>query len=985
MPPKGATKAAASSVKRESSIEHTSEYGDFIKTLAEYHEKRGSAEYFDPEPKVGTRHLDLHKLYERVVGEGGYDLVSDTKAKPLMWRKIAEEFLGKSPHLAAQAFMVKSAYYKNLVAYEISTHWKQTPPPIEILERTTAKGANVMGRTLDNYQPRGTRDEENLANGHSSDAEEQDKTPKAERMDVDEPESATGRSTRGLRHAPPQRVLFQPDLNPSRQARTASSQMASPSPGIASTNGVHNPSYLGNPTSMTLANYEPKPQYPLTLKPVVTPANNPDYYRLKRKQQQEASASQVAKKTKGLMLPGTGFIGPNIYVRAQLALQSGLPDEEQYALHHLVKISHERGDKYRFDQFAGLAEALINKVLQISNLFYDIDWSISYDEDAIPGKSTYLDGVHGTADVLKKLKARIPLDTDDDVQTIHFRQALGRIAEAGLVIRNMVMLDENAQYISRLPLLRDYFCIVLNLKPHPAVVEIQHYALETAEQLTKYYNLSSDDVLYHSLLAQLESNDRGKIVTSLRAVSRIGHAFIENKRLEEVPVAVVERLGDWMMVDDEELRSACLDFLMQYTSIADNVETLVLDTDIQGLVRQLSALLLFHAKEDVPRQKVQLSKEQQPDAHHTRVPRLARSLVEQLLRYEEPERSSHWLRMCFEDDPNSEMTQIHLWQSYQGTFVQYAATHPHLIAGDFIKNVSNTFSGASAQVAGSNKYVIRGIRPRRIPADFRGRTLVGCHWRTNHNNVHREYSTVFANADGNECGEYFPNGTSILEHIMTAHLNIYPKKRENSAPRDHADPKSSRPPSSGPTGAAFDFAEADKSKRYSCAWGECTHSCPTTNSPSDLALLARHIETHLPDSTSTASWKNRHNTTPDALKPDAQNIAHSWQRTLTDERKEAAGLPRGCAIVLGNIARGVPRLAAGDPSASTTNGVGSKDEDGEDGETEEVEEQEPTGTKALMKTIFDPVKEKLLYAMAHNYVLRHQLNTVLELIAQGGG
>lgn len=525
-------------------------------------------------------------------------------------------------------------------AYEISTHWKKAPPPVEILERTTAKGANVMGRTLENFQSRGSRDEENLANGHSSDAEEQDKTPKAEKMEVDEPESATGRSTRGLRQAPPQRVLFQPDLNPGRQARTASNQMASPSPGTAAINGVHNPSYLNHPTSMTLASYEPKPQYPLTLKPVVTPANNPDHYRQKRKQQQEAAASNVAKKTKGLMLPGTGFIGPNIYVRAQLALQSGLPEEEQYALHHLVKISHERGDKYRFDQFAGLAEALINKVLQVSNLFYDIDWSISYDEDAIPGKSTYLDGIHGTADVLKKLRARIPLDTGDQMQTIHFRQALNRITEAGLIIRNMVMLDENAQYISGLPLLRDYFCIVLNLRRHPAVVELQHYALETAEQLTKYYNLGSDDVLYHSLLGQLESNDRGKIVTSLRAVSRIGHAFIENKRLEDVPVAIVERLGDWMMVDDEELRSACLDFLMQYTSIADNVETLVLDTDIQGLVRQLSALLLFHAKEDVPKQKVQPPREESPPP--TRVPRLARSLVEQLLRYEEPERSSHW-------------------------------------------------------------------------------------------------------------------------------------------------------------------------------------------------------------------------------------------------------------------------------------------------------------------------------------------------------
>ena len=58
-----------------------------------------------------------------------------------------------------------------------------------------------------------------------------------------------------------------------------------------------------------------------------------------------------------------GFIGPNIYLRALRSLQSGIPSEVQFALHHLVKMSYERGDKYRFDGFPGLAEALINKIL----------------------------------------------------------------------------------------------------------------------------------------------------------------------------------------------------------------------------------------------------------------------------------------------------------------------------------------------------------------------------------------------------------------------------------------------------------------------------------------------------------------------------------------------------------------------------------------------------------------------------------------------
>ena len=309
--------------------------------------------------------------------EGGYDLVSDTKAKPLMWRRLAEEFVGKNQYTAAQAFQIKNVYYKNLCAYEISTHWEKEPPPKEILEDVTAKGANVMTRTLENYARPVPREEQRLNEGETSDASPEQKTPKVEAVEAaDDPGSATGRSTRGLRQAPPQRVLFQPDLTSGRQVRLqGQTSQGSPAP-LPLANGM--PSSVVNGTSSTLASYEPLQSYPLSLKPVITPANNPEHYRNERKRKAEANAGPLAKKYRNIMLPGTGFLGPNIYVRAQLSLQSGIPDEEQYALHHLVKISHERGDKYRFDQFPGLAEALVKKVLQVTGLFYDVGWEVSY-------------------------------------------------------------------------------------------------------------------------------------------------------------------------------------------------------------------------------------------------------------------------------------------------------------------------------------------------------------------------------------------------------------------------------------------------------------------------------------------------------------------------------------------------------------------------------------------------------------------------------
>ncbi|KAH0054522.1 hypothetical protein KCU72_g5143, partial [Aureobasidium melanogenum] len=888
MPPK----KVGQRVDRESSIEKTEEYEDFLKELAAYHEKRGTT--MENEPKVETQHIDLLKLYKRVIAEGGYDLVSDTKKKPLMWRKIADELLPGIKNLAGAAFLVKRAYYYNLVAYEISTHWGKEPPPKEVVEDVTAKGGDVMSRTLDNY-PNSAVKEKSMANGHSSDNEDTAK----DHHDDGEPGSV--RSTRGLRQAPPQRVLFQPDTSAPRQTRNqgqhTSQTPASPSPAYANT------------TPMTLATYEPQQLLPLTLKPVTTPANNAEYYRLKRKQEQEAQASHVAKKHRGLMLPGTGFIGPNIYVRAQLALQSGLPDEEEYALHHLVKISHERGDKYRFDQFAGLAEALVNKLLQVTSLFYDLEWDVSYDETSGPRT---LDAINGTPDLLQKLQSAVPLDTAHSVETTEFRQALGRITEAGLVIRNMVMLDENAQYIAKLPLLRDYFCIVLNLQPHPALVELQYYALETIEQLTKHYDLDATDLLYETLLAQLESNDRGRIVTSLRAIARLGMTYEENKRLELVPLEIVQKLPDWMMLPDEELRSACLDFLFQYTSIADNVETLALDADVQNLVKQLSDLLLYNAKKEVPKMPKPRPSEPHYDSESSaHVPRLCQDVIESLLQFAEPDRSSRWLRMCFEIDSDSEMTQIHLWQSYQATFLKYSQTHANLIAGEFIKNVSNTFTGASAQVANS-KYVIKGIRPRKIAHDVDGKDLVKCCWRTNPTDVPQEHITIFANESGKQCGEFFSNGPKVWEHILSSHLQV-PKKAPTTADGD-----APQPPQSTSKVAAFDFAAADPSLSYSCKWSSCPRQISGDhNLPVGLALLARHINTHLPDSGPLTEQRrqNQHNSKE---VEDSVPSNRVWHRTMADERNDAAGLPLGSALVLRNIARGVRKMAHSANGAAAT-------------------------------------------------------------------
>lgn len=336
-----------------------------------------------------------------------------------------------------------------------------------------------------------------------------------------------------------------------------------------------------------------------------------------------------------------GFTGPNIYIRALLALQSGSVEEQAYALHHLVKISHERGDKYRFDGFPGLAEALIGRLLDVSTLFYGFHWEICYNEDECLERNDALNAISGTANLLQKIHSHPLLDFTDDVQTKEFSEALGRVNEAGLVIRNLVMLDANAHYVSQLPLIQDFITIALNLPPRSSVIELKHYALEIAEQLSRYWLLTSEHHLYQTLLAQLDSSDRGTIITALRALSRIAMNANPRYELTNVPTRVIQHVCEWLLVEDEQLREACLDFLYLYTATAENVETLTQYTDVEGLVKQLVRLLLYNAQTirlPIPTKASGKPSNTAPES----APKLAGSIIDQLLSLDEPDRSSQW-------------------------------------------------------------------------------------------------------------------------------------------------------------------------------------------------------------------------------------------------------------------------------------------------------------------------------------------------------
>ncbi|KAL5115839.1 Chromatin structure-remodeling complex protein rsc9 [Pleosporales sp. CAS-2024a] len=1024
--------------KAYETAEYVREHGEFLDALQKYHEQRGTV--LEREPRVGNKHIDLLRLWKRVNEEGGYDKVSDTKNNKLAWRRIAGEFLPNGPSLTTQAFLIKSTYYRNLAAYEISTIHKREPPPKEILEDVSAKGGDLLNRTVDNFFPPASRETERPRAGEDESEDEDDegdvkKTPRSDKMDVDEPGSL-GRSTRSLRHAPPQRVLFQPEVS-TRQTRQST--------------GHQNPPVNGYGTSaaaMTIANYEPRPPLPATMKAVVTPSNQLETYVQSRKKYILNRRNRPVP-PKGMMLPGTGFPGPNIYIRALHALRSKQPDEEAYALHHLVKISHERGDKYRFDQFPGLAEALIAKVIDVGSLFYDVAWEISYAEDDFE-KAEVLNGLTGTKDLLTRIRSLQTLDVHDELLPEETAKALNMINEAALIIRNMVMLTENALYAAMIPSIRDMLVIILTLPKQSTAVELQHYALEIAEQLTKYWVLSAQDPLYRSLLAQVDSDDRGRIITSLRALARIAMNLEATNKLSDVPVKTLRLICDWLLVEDEDLRIACLDFLYLFTGFSDNVETLAHKVDIASVVNQLVRMLQYGAiAYEERRTAPKPAKSAQPSDG---APKLSSAIIDHLVTLEEPERSSQWLKTCFEEDVTGEITQIQLWSAYNAAFSEavnnnssaYRALMP---AKDFITNVSTTFAGASAQVltvGGQPKYTIRGIKPRSVPVDPQTKKpYMRCCWHPP--SLLNGLTDTKHSPSKLECGEFASGARAMWEHIVSVHLNV---QRDQETGQWLLDSKPDIDMESN------DIVTASEPRRYSCHWGGCTRFQP--NGTDSAFEAGQHIKTHLPDTSIKQAIRAKHNRTPSESRPltSSAQVRHEnfqpqfgqpvglsglglggrhansestqdrgrterqlppnqpapnfrYYNTATDEANDAAGLPLSSVLVLRNLARQLKKIPPPssvidiDPQSpirkrtfSESNpdqrrSIGGKKPRLSDAAHEQARvngerEEQENKNAGWVPRVFAPVMEQMAFVASHNLTLRNYMGGLLKAVAEGG-
>ncbi|KAJ8097461.1 hypothetical protein POJ06DRAFT_202607 [Lipomyces tetrasporus] len=641
--------------------------------------------------------------------------------------------------------------------------------------------------------------------------------------------------------------------------------------------------------------------------------------------------------------------------RVALAIRSNLPDEMDWALQSLVRMSFETPDDLHFDRYPALAPALVEK-LNLADQFRDID-TYTFQTDAGEVITTDDDiGLFGATAASEKV-----------------RKQLDKVLEAALVLRNAAINPENARHLSRSKVCVDALVKCLTLPPdRPSLVELRQYCLDIVESVALFLRpTSSQDSLFRALVGYLSSDDRGVLISALRAIARLV-INVEANLLQAVDRKVVARICALILLEDEELLSVCLDFLYQYTAAPENIELTGEVVDWQDPVQQLIRLLLYQAQEWPQKEarltgNVTLEKKPPP----SQPPELPNDLVHELLSFPEPERATQWMRACFEEDPDGDVTQIALWKAYETRFEEYVKQGKKLLpAADFIKNVTTAFRRAAAMVVtlpgGQQKFIIKGIRPREVPKSLKGELYLKCQWTSPTPNWPR-------------CTGTFPSVKDLYSHILSVHIpspheaapppgqqpvhqpastvmglgpipSLPPPTTNgtagaspapagppiNGTPAQPADTQMTDAPPPSPISAqtsaspppahvheATAVESAPQSSlltqssqdqlpvRYFCHWNGCTRFSP--NGDNDRRKVISHFKTHIPDPdhNKPLPYNGRspppQTTASGTLTLDtsisSQNVVLVSKLTTVDEHGEATGIPLTSCLILRNVAR----------------------------------------------------------------------------------
>jgi hypothetical protein len=235
--------------------------------------------------------------------------------------------------------------------------------------------------------------------------------------------------------------------------------------------------------------------------------------------------------------------------RINLALSTNLPNEIDWALHHLIKLSYSQ------NFFIGFIPGLPDSLFDHLNLLFS---KFTLNTNPSFFQTTLVDN---NLPEMQHIVMLTSLDSQILVQ---------RSLQILLVFRNLSLLNENASAFSRDHKMLTIIAKGLALPSTSYYLEIKHSVLDLFENISRLMVLRGPSDFYLACLQQMIfSYDKGLMVAAIKILQRLISNDQNEKILLQLQAPVIQRLLQLLLVNDDDIANSILEFFYLFTSISD--------------------------------------------------------------------------------------------------------------------------------------------------------------------------------------------------------------------------------------------------------------------------------------------------------------------------------------------------------------------------------------------------------------------------------
>ncbi|KAJ3192815.1 Chromatin structure-remodeling complex protein rsc9 [Irineochytrium annulatum] len=339
--------------------------------------------------------------------------------------------------------------------------------------------------------------------------------------------------------------------------------------------------------------------------------------------------------------PDLNFLAGGPHNRLLLSLQSGLPNEVDWAFNKLVKLSYTCPPQVRIEKVLGLLDCII---AHSEPFFEQLKLNTALDNF-----ETTLETESWTQ---KKPGKHLLLPVFNEFTVFNNKESaelMERVMQVMHILRNFSFLDDTARFFITQHSILTILAKALALPPFSNYIEIKIHALEIFENLAPYLQLRGKNDFYLACLRKMVfEQDRALVLGSLRSLRSLFLQEINHTCLMSLESDFYARMFQLLLVKDEEIVYNVLEIMLIQTGLGPEASAKLIAAAPTNIVRMLSSVL--HLREKIPTAEArQPLAQQNPNAQR---PNAIQSIIPNAMGQDW---IGGWLRSFYEPSPDQQV------------------------------------------------------------------------------------------------------------------------------------------------------------------------------------------------------------------------------------------------------------------------------------------------------------------------------------------